>query len=366
MTSTFRFPAEWEPQSAILLAWPHAGTDWAERLDQVEDTYIALVAAIARFEQVLVCVADDDVEAYARARLSSARIDMSQVAFAAVAYDDTWLRDSGPITLIANDPSPASGRRCPEGADEGRFKLLDFRFTAWGGKFEAGQDDRVVERLHAAGNFLKSSRQAIDFALEGGAIETDGAGTLLSTWRCLHERHPDASREQLSAKLAGWLQQDRVLWLEHGYLEGDDTDAHIDTLARFAGPDAIVFQACDDPDDSHYFELRAMAAEIAALRTRDGQPYRLFPLPWAQPILDRDAAGETRRLAASYANFLIVNGAVLMPAYGDPADGLAAGVLAQAFPDREIVPVPCRALIWQNGSLHCLTMQLPAGIVGAA
>ena len=144
----------------------------------------------------------------------------------------------------------------------------------------------------------------------------------------------------------------------HGALEGDDTDAHIDTLARFAPGDAIVFQACDDSTDAHYADLKAMAEEIAALRTKDGKPYRLFPLPWAEPILD-----EGRRLAASYANFLIVNGAVLMPAYSDAADDAAAAVLAQAFPGREIVQVPCRPLIWQNGSLHCITMQLPEGLV---
>jgi agmatine/peptidylarginine deiminase len=149
-----------------------------------------------------------------------------------------------------------------------------------------------------------------------------------------------------------------VLWLQHGYLEGDDTDAHVDTLARFAPDDAIVFQGCDDPDDPHFVELSAMAGEIAALRTRDDRAYRLFPLPWARPILD-----EGRRLAASYANFLILDGAVLMPAYGDPADAPAAAVLAEAFPGREIVPVPCRPLIWQNGSLHCVTMQLPRGLV---
>ena len=152
--------------------------------------------------------------------------------------------------------------------------------------------------------------------------------------------------------------QSRTLWLDHGYLEGDDTDAHIDTLARFAAPDAIVFQACDDPGDGHYAELQAMAAEIAALRQANGQPYRLFPLPWARPILD-----EGRRLAASYANFLIVNGAVLMPAYGDVADDAAAAVLAKAFPGREIVQIDCRPLIWQNGSLHCVTMQLPEGLL---
>jgi agmatine/peptidylarginine deiminase len=341
---TLRLPAEWEPQSAILLAWPHAGTDWAERLGDVEETFIALIAAITRFEPVLLCVADDDVEAYARARLSSARIDMARVRFLPVAYDDTWLRDSGPITL--------------RDASSGRFRLLDFRFTGWGGKFGAEQDDLLVERLHEAGTFLMSDRQSIDFALEGGAIDADGAGTLLTTWQCLHERHPGLDRDTLSRRLAGWLHQDRVLWLDHGYLEGDDTDAHVDTLARFAAPDAIVFQACDDPADSHYAELQAMGAEIAALRTREGQPYRLFPLPWAQPIVDGG-----RRLAASYANFLIVDGAVLMPAYGDPADDAAADVLARAFPGREIVQVPCRALIWQNGSLHCLTMQLPEGII---
>ncbi|KRA74397.1 agmatine deiminase [Lysobacter sp. Root667] len=337
-----RFPAEWEPQSAVLIAWPNADTDWADRLGEVEETYIALVAAITRFQPAIVCVADDDVQAYARARLSSARIDMDRVRFVEAPYDDTWLRDSGPISL-----------RQGEG-----FRLLDFRFTGWGGKFDASQDDLLVERLHSQGIFLKSDRQSIDFALEGGAIETDGAGTLLSTWQCLHERHPDASREQITAKLSDWLRQDRVLWLDHGYLEGDDTDAHIDTLARFAAADAIVYQGCDDPNDSHYAELQAMAAELAALRTRDGQPYRLFALPWPQPVID-----ENRRLAASYANFLIVNGAVLMPAYGDAADAAAQAVLAQAFPDREIAPVPCRSLIWQNGSLHCITMQLPQGVV---
>jgi agmatine/peptidylarginine deiminase len=342
MTQAARFPAEWEAQSAVLIAWPHAGTDWSDRLAFVEDTYIALVAAITRFEPVVVCVADDDVQAYARARLASARIDMQRVRFVEAAYDDTWLRDSGPITLV--------------GADG--FRLLDFRFTGWGGKFDASLDDQLVERLDEAEIFARSVRQPVDFALEGGAIETDGAGTLLTTWRCLHERHPDIDRQTLAAQLAGWLRQDRVLWLDHGYLEGDDTDAHIDTLARFAGPDAIVFQDCDDSEDPHYRELQAMAAELAALRTVDGRPYRLFPLPWPRPVLD-----ENRRLAASYANFLIINGAVLMPAYGDPADARAQAVLAEAFPDREIVPVPCRSLIWQNGSLHCITMQLPRGLL---
>lgn len=342
MTDAFRFPAEWEPQSAVLIAWPHADTDWAERLAAVEETYVALVAAIVRFQDVVICVADDDLQTYAEARLRSARADMARVRFVVAEYDDTWLRDSGPITLC----------------ESGHFKLLDFRFTGWGGKFEASRDDQLVGELSGMQLFHNYFVQSINFALEGGAIETDGDGTLLTTWRCLHERHPDVPREQIASQLSGWLHQDRVLWLDHGYLEGDDTDAHIDTLARFAPDNAIVFQACDDPADSHYRELQTMAEEIAALRTRDGQPYRLFPLPWAKPVVD-----EGRRLAASYANYLIINGAVLMPAYGDEADSQAAEILATAYPGREVVQVPCRSLIWQNGSLHCITMQLPKGLV---
>jgi agmatine/peptidylarginine deiminase len=344
MTEQFRLPAEWERQSAVLIAWPHAETDWAERLAEVEETYIALVAAITRFEDAVICVADEDLQTYAEARLRSARVEMSKVRFVLVEYDDTWLRDSGPITLRRAD---------------GGFRLLDFRFTGWGGKFEASRDDQLVGALDNAGLFSDSDLESIDFALEGGAIDSDGAGTLLTTWQCLHERHPERERAPLGADLARWLNQDRVLWLDHGYLEGDDTDAHVDTLARFAAPDAIVYQGCDVAEDSHYGELQAMGAELAALRTAQGQPYRLFVLPWPQPVIDGG-----RRLAASYANFLIVNGAVLMPAYGDEADERARTVLAAAFPDRQIVQVPCRALIWQNGSLHCLTMQLPAGLLG--
>lgn len=345
MSPTYRFPAEWEPQSAILIAWPHAETDWAQRLVDVEETYIALVVAITAFQDTVICVADDDLQIYAEARLRSARVDMARVRFVTVEYDDTWLRDSGPLTLRATDGATA-------------FRLLDFRFTGWGGKFEASRDDRLIEALTDMNLFVDAQRQEIDFALEGGGIETDGAGTLLTTWRCLHERHPEISRDALTARLSDWLVEDRVLWLYHGYLEGDDTDAHIDTLARFAAEDAIIYQGCDDITDTHYPELQAMAAELAALRTRDGTPYRLFALPWPKPVFD-----DGRRLAASYANFLIINGAILIPSYGDVADARAQEVMAEAFPGRAIMPVPCRPLIWQNGSLHCITMQLPEGVL---
>ena len=337
-----RFPAEWEPQSAVLLAWPHAGTDWAMRLAEVETSYVALIGAIARFETAVVCVANDGMHQHAARLLGAAGVAVERVRYVEADYDDTWLRDSGPISLRGTDG----------------FNLLDFRFNAWGDKYASTRDDRLVEALFAQGLFRNAHRERIDFALEGGAIETDGDGTLLCTWHCLHARHPDLDRGAIESNLCATLKQHRVLWLDHGALEGDDTDAHIDTLARFADPSTIVYQSCDDPDDPHHDDLELMARELAALRTREGNPYRLFPLPWLRPIID-----EGRRLAASYANFLIVNGAVLMPAYDDPADTIAAAVLANAFPDRQIVPIPCRPLIWQNGSLHCLTMQLPEGLI---
>ena len=342
--STLRLPAEWEPQAAVLIAWPHAGTDWADRLAAVETTYVALASAITRFQALVVVVADAAVHSHAQALLRQAGADLNRVRFVQLPYDDTWLRDSGPITLSN---------------DEGRFQLTDFEFTGWGGKFGADQDDALIAGLASAGVFGNATRRRIDWALEGGGIESDGEGSVLTTWRCLSQRHPQQSREEMSAILCNGLHARRVLWLDYGYLEGDDTDAHIDTLARFAPGERIVFQACDDAGDTHYAELCRMTAELAALRTIEGRPYQLHPLPWPRPILDED-----RRLAASYANYLIINGAVLVPAYGDPADDEAARAIGTAHPGREIVQVPCRPLIWQNGSLHCITMQLPAGLLG--
>jgi agmatine/peptidylarginine deiminase len=269
-------------------------------------------------------------------------VDLARIRFVELPYDDTWLRDSGPVTLKGGD---------------GGFQLTDFRFTGWGGKFGAERDDALIAGLVRAGVFGQAAHRRIDWALEGGGIESDGDGTVLTTWKCLHQRHPEQSREAMDAILRDSLHAARILWLDHGYLEGDDTDAHIDTLARFAPGGRIVFQACDDAGDPHHAELQRMAAELAALRTADGRPYRLHPLPWAKPILD-----EGRRLAASYANYLVINGAVLVPAYGDAADDEAARIIGAAHPGREVVQVPCRPLIWQNGSLHCITMQLPAGL----
>jgi agmatine/peptidylarginine deiminase len=335
-----RWPAEWEPQDAVLVAWPHALTDWAARLAAVESSYVALVTAITRHEHCVICVADAGLQAHARHMLAAAGADLRRTQFVSAPYDDTWLRDSGPIVL----------------RDGPTYEYADFRFTGWGGKFSAERDDALIQRLLEQDVFVPGRHARHDFALEGGAIEGDGAGTLLTTWRCLHRRHPQMERARLDDILCGDLGAQRVLWLQRGYLEGDDTDAHIDTLARFSPDGGILFQACDDPHDAHYVELDAMRAELAALRDAQGHPYRLHALPWARPIHNGQ-----RRLAASYANYLVINDAVLVPSYDDPADDLAARIIGAAHPGRIVEQIPCRELIWQNGSLHCVTMQIPAG-----
>lgn len=339
----FRLPAEWSPQSGVLIAWPHAETDWGPRLGDVEQTYVALSRAVSARQRLVICVASGALRRHASALLAAADCNMDGIEFVEIDYDDTWLRDTGPISM----------------SDGAAWRLLDLRFTGWGGKYEASRDDRIVEHCFAAGLFSAScTHHRVDFALEGGAIESDGAGTLMSTWACLQQRHPEVSRDDLRRRLAELFGAQRVEVLEHGYLQGDDTDAHIDTLARFAPGGVIVHQACDDPDDVHFEPLRLMAEELSAMRSAEGDAYRLRALPCPRPILDGG-----RRLAASYANYLIINDAVLMPAYGDEADDRAAAVLAAAYPGREIVQVPCRSLIWQNGSLHCITMQLPEGVL---
>ena len=252
------FPAEWTQQSAILIAWPHAGTDWAARLHQVESTYIALARAVTRFEHLLICVADKALGAHVSALLDDAKVPMNRVHFAQISYDDTWLRDSGPITL-----------RSPQG-----FALLDFRFTGWGGKYQSSSDDALVGKLLSLGVFQsESTHQRIDFALEGGGIETDGQGTLLSTWHCLHERHPDLSREEVSALLQRHLHQDRVLWLDHGYLEGDSHPVSRETVDRHlcdTGFIGIKFDRKGQILDLGRTERLFVSAQRLVISVRDG------------------------------------------------------------------------------------------------
>ncbi len=347
--STFRrMPAEWAPQSAVMLTWPHAGTDWQDSLDTVESAFRAIAKAVLRHEHLVLSCEEadrlsrvrDSLNAWAQANALPGRVQAT-----AAPANDTWARDHGPIAV----------------EEDGQVQLLDFRFNAWGDKFEWRKDDALNRLLSEAGLFGRTPLTAVDFVLEGGSIESDGQGTILTTSECLMAtaRNPDLDRSGIEGMLARTLGAERVLWLNHGYLAGDDTDSHIDTLARFCAPDHIAYVACDDQEDEHYPALQAMADELRQFRTADDRPYRLTALPWPQACYGED--GE--RLPATYANFLIINDAVLLPVYDVPQDDEAIRVLGDILPDREIIPINCRPLIEQHGSLHCVTMQVPAGVV---
>ncbi len=338
-------PPEWAPQSGVMLTWPHAQSDWAPILGEVEPVFIDIARNIARFEKILIACYDDAHRAHVTRQLHAVGVPNECAALALAPSNDTWARDHGPITVQCRD----------------ELTLLDFGFNGWGGKYAHDLDNAITPALYRQGVFGQSPMQAVDLILEGGAIEVDGCGTLLATERCLlaPTRNPGVAREQLEKKLSGLLGLNRFLWLQHGYLAGDDTDSHIDTLARFCDARTIAYVACDDPADEHYAELKAMEQELKSFRAADGSRYRLVPLPWPRPKFDRDGA----RLPATYANFLILNGAVLVPRYADPADAAALERLRECFPGRAVIGIDCLPLIEQHGSLHCVTMQLPQGVL---
>ncbi len=339
-----RLPAEWEPQDGVQLTWPHARSDWAPLLPRVVPLYEQLVKALSRCGQVLVAAPTARVQALRR-RFGELGVDGTRLHLYGVDADDTWTRDHGPLTVAT-----------PEG-----LCLFDYQLNGWGGKYPAARDNALTAELYRQGAYPGASYRRRDFVLEGGAIESDGAGTLLTTGRCLlnPNRNPGLNRADIEARLGEDLGVTKVNWLAHGALEGDDTDSHIDTLARLCPGNVIAYQACDDADDPHYPELKAMAGELAALTDARGRPYSLVPLPW--PSAKYDQAGA--RMPATYANFLVFNGTVFVPQYDDEHDEEALQQLALAFPGYALVGLNCLPLIHQHGSLHCITMQLPRGVL---
>lgn len=326
-------PSEREEGGAILVAWPRAGGGWRERLPRARDEIAGLVRALLESADVLLLApGEDDARRLGDTLGASGR---GRLFTLAVPYDDVWTRDTGPLAV----------RRGPA------LELLDFRFNGWGGKYPSADDDRLVARLAARGVFGPLVPRPIDVVLEGGNLESDGAGTLLVGARCLLDprRNPGrGEREGWESLLGELLGARRVLWVERVLLPGDDTDGHVDTLARFAAPDLVVYQEGTEGD---------LAGELRAFRDTRGQPYTLVPLP-APPRL---AGEDGEPLPANYANFVLVPGRVLVPAYGGGTDREAARRLREVFPDRDVVALPAAALVAQYGSLHCATMTLPAG-----
>ena len=338
-TNNRRLPAEWESQQAVLIAWPHKLTDWNYMLEEVTGCYISMAEAIVPFCPLIIVTPDQQ-----EVKPLLSHLPQERITYFETDTNDTWIRDYGPITTID---------------DNGRLFLNDFKFNAWGLKFAANLDNLVTKRMHKAGILSGEYVNRLGFVLEGGSIESDGYGTLLTTSECLMSpnRNGDLSQEQITEHLKEYLGVSKVLWLDHGALDGDDTDSHIDTLARLAPNDTIIY-VTTTPDDPQYPALESMQRQLQEFTTVSGQPFNLIGLPLPHPIYDPDDPGQ--RLPATYANYLVTDKAVIMPSYGQPKpDMLAAQILKIAYPCHDIVPVDCRALIRQHGSLHCATMQIP-------
>jgi agmatine/peptidylarginine deiminase len=299
-------------------------------LGEITATYHEIAREIAQRENLLI-VAPEGAQPIINCQLSI------------INSNDTWARDHGFITLTD---------------DEGHHRLLDFCFNGWGEKFPAELDNAINRRLYDEGKLGGDYVDCLDFVLEGGSIESDGRGTVFTTTGCLlapHRNQP-LTKAQIEERLKRDLHAERILWIDHGNLTGDDTDGHIDTLVRICPDDTLLYMGCDDPEDEQYDELRLMEEQLKTFRTIDGRPYLMKKLPMPRPIYDGDD-----RLPATYANFLIINGAVLCPTYAQPdLDDEALRIIGEAFPDREIVGIDCRSIIKQHGSLHCCTMQFPS------
>ena len=334
------FAAEWDQQDGILVAWPHAGTDWAYMLDEVTACYVEMARAILMDDERLVIVAPDGDEV--REALGPG-VDWTRIDIVELPTNDTWVRDYGPITVYR----------------DGMTRMADFTFNAWGMKFAADCDNLVTSRLHEKGLLHMPLLNCRDMVLEGGSIETDGNGTVMTTTCCLTapNRNDALTRDQLEHMLLERLGCLKMLWLGHGSLTGDDTDGHIDTLARFAPGGIILYTGCNNPADEHFEPLMTMEEELKRFTDVDGNHYRLIKLPLPDAMFD-----EISRLPATYANFLIMNHQVLVPLYGQPTnDFKACQLIGEAFPGRKVVGIDCQALVRQHGSLHCATMQLPKG-----
>lgn len=357
-----RLPAEWEKQAAVLLSFPRPDGDYGAFAEAAARQHLNLCATICQVCPVILVASDLAFFKAVYEELASpsagnengsalyrnGRADLSITQFGhplfviELAGDDVWARDFGPISVI----------------EDQEIKMIDYVFNGWGGKYNAELDNTVTSRLINAGIIKPATFQQSKLVLEGGSIESDGAGTVMSTRKCLLHpgRNPGLSEAEILTILRRDLGAEQVLMLSSGHLENDDTDAHIDTIARFAPGGRIVYQGCQDPQDVHYADFQRMAKELAAFADTSGKAYQLYELPWPPPTYSRE---DGRRLPASYANFLVINGMVICPAIHKKSDPEAKAVLERAFPDHLVKFVAADYLLEQHGSVHCLTMNIP-------
>ncbi|MDR2100827.1 MAG: agmatine deiminase family protein [Campylobacteraceae bacterium] len=318
-----RLFAEWEQQSSLMFALPHEKTDWLPYLDEILLSYKDFIKAASKYEHCIVLCADKKA---AKKLLSGCE----NITFVQISTNDTWIRDFGAIDIQAEDGVVS----------------YDFTFNAWGGKFEAALDDAVNQKLFKRG-YMRGEIVSVPIVLEGGSIDSNGEGVLLTTSKCLLEdnRNPNMSKDEIDAKLKDIFGLKRTIWLEHGFLKGDDTDSHVDTLARFITKDTIAYTTCEDEKDEHFEELKKMEAELKSTG------FKLLPMPMPKPIFY-----DGERLPATYANFVFVNGAVLLPTYNDANDLRIKELLRRFLPKHEIIGIDARVFIRQHGSLHCASI----------
>jgi len=326
-----RLIAEFQTQSFTQIIFPHAKTDWVEYLLEAEQTFINIINAVIKHQKCLVVCYDINA-------VKKHFTEDKNLFFVKYETDDTWARDCS-VLCVETDK---------------KTTLLNFTFNAWGSKFEASKDDAMNKELQ---QYYSSQMKDIDFLLEGGGVESNGVDAILTTSNCMHNKNRNAelNAEQITQKLNALFGATKILYLNHGYLAGDDTDSHIDTLARFINEDTIMYVKCEDESDEHFTELRLMEKELEVMAKEHN--YKLISLPMTDAVYY-----EKERLPATYANFLFVNGAVIVPTYGVKQDRLALDIFKKTFKDREIVGVECSVLIRQHGSLHCVTMNFASSV----
>lgn len=346
--NNIRLIAEWEEQDAVIISWPHMDTDWNYMLEEVDNCYKNIVSAIIEYEDVIILTPE---ETRVQELVKGIKNDKNKIFIIKMDTNDTWVRDYGPISLELQQGNKTI--KC----------IADFTFNGWGMKFASNKDNLINRCLYLSRTFAADVNMLnrLILVLEGGGIETDGSGTIMTTKSVIFEPNRNAgfSENDLSNIIVETLGANRINMLSHGYLEGDDTDGHIDTLARFLSPTTIAYVSCDDENDIHYHELKEMEKELQSLTNANGDKYNLVSLPLPSPIFDEQGC----RLPATYANFLFVNGAIILPVYNQQYDSIVIEKFKKEFPDKQIVLVDCNALIKQHGSLHCATMQIAKGFL---
>jgi len=337
-----RMPAEWEQHRGTWLSWPHRESSWPGKFGPVPAVFGEMVRHLAPREEVHINVKDAALEAGARAVLEDAGVALGNVFFHRHPTNDAWCRDHGPI-FVHRD---RDGRR--------ESVILDWGYNAWGGKYPPFDDDDRIPTLIGEEFGIPVVHPGI--VMEGGSLDVNGAGTLITTEACLlnPNRNPGLGREQIEAYLKQYLGVTKILWLGDG-IEGDDTDGHVDDLTRFVSPTTVVTVVEEDPRDPNFLPLKENLERLRRMTDQDGRPLEVVTLPMPRPMFQDD-----QRLPASYANFYVANGIVLMPAYDPERDEIARATLAGCFPDRLVIPIDCTDLVWGLGSIHCVTQQWPA------